>query len=140
MASINKTQAPIPDSDTNAFSAAEPDTERRIRIAVTAALERKAERLLVLDLDAISDFTEHFLICSGSNERQVQAIAEAVIEKLRDAGLRPLHVEGQRHGRWILLDYGGELVIHIFLEETRELYALERLWSDAPDVTSRFVQ
>ena len=54
-------------------------------------------------------------------------------------GLRPLHAEGQRHGRWVLLDYGGEMVIHIFLDETREFYGLERLWSDAPDITARFV-
>ena len=113
---------------------------RSIRVAVAAALDRKAEELLVLDLAKISDFTDHFLICSGSNERQVQAIADNVIAKLRDEGVRPLHVEGLTHGRWVLLDYGGDLVIHIFRTETREFYALERLWSDAPDVTEHFVQ
>ena len=111
-----------------------------IRVAVAAALDRKAEELLVLDLGKISDFTDHFLICNGTNERQVQAIADHVIEKLRDEGVRPLHVEGLTHGRWVLLDYGGEMVIHIFRSETREFYSLERLWSDAPDVTSRFVR
>ncbi len=122
---------------------AEPESAqeiRRIQIAVDAALDRKAEHLQVLDLAAISDFTDHFLICNGTNERQVQAIADNVIRQLRDGGLKPLHVEGLQRGRWILLDYGGEMVIHIFLGETREFYSLERLWSDAPDVTSQFVQ
>ncbi len=112
---------------------------RQIQVAVDAALDRKAEQLLVLNLAAISDFTDHFVICNGTNERQVQAIADHVTRQLREGGLKPLHVEGLRHGRWILLDYGGEMVIHIFLEETRRFYALERLWADAPDVTSQFV-
>lgn len=123
-----------------ASPAAGPDEEALIRVAVGAALDRKAEELLVLDLAAISDFTDRFLICNGSNERQVQAIADNVVKKLRDEGMRPLHVEGLSHGRWVLLDYGGDMVIHIFRSETREFYALERLWSDAPNVTSRFVQ
>jgi ribosome-associated protein len=111
----------------------------QIQVAVDAALNRKAEELMVLDLAAISDFTDHFLICNGTNERQVQAIADHVTRQLREQGLKPLHVEGLRHGRWVLLDYGADMVIHIFLGETREFYALERLWADAPDVTSRFV-
>lgn len=115
-----------------------PEAVRQIQVAVDAALDRKAEELLVLDLAAISDFTDHFLICNGTNERQVQAIADNVTRQLREGGLKPLHVEGLRHGRWILLDYGAEMVIHIFLDETRRFYALERLWADAPDVTSQF--
>ncbi len=119
----------------------EPEADeaiRQIQVAVDAALDRKAGELLVLDLAAISDFTDHFLICSGTNERQVQAIADHVIRQLRDGGLKPLHVEGLRRGRWILLDYGGEMVIHIFLGESRRFYSLERLWADAPDVTEQF--
>ena len=139
MTSIDKLETGAAEPSPNASPAAEPAAGRQIRIAVDAALDRKAEHLTVLDINAISDFTDHFLICNGSNERQVQAIADAVIGKLRDAGWRPLHVEGLRHGRWILLDYGGDMVIHIFLDEAREFYALERLWSDAPDITSRFV-
>ena len=138
MTSTGKSE-PVPDSDIQPPPAA-PEEGKLIQIAVTAALDRKAEELLVLDLAKISDFTEHFLICSGSNERQVQAIADSVTKKLRDEGVRPLHVEGLPHGRWILLDYGGDMVIHIFQGETREFYSLERLWSDAPDVTARFVQ
>ena len=116
----------------------EDDTIEHMRVAVSAARSRKAEDLQVLNLDQVSDFTQRFLICSGTNERQVQAIAEAVLGNLRQEGLRPLHVEGLDHGRWVLLDYGGGMVVHVFLEETRELYALERLWSDAPVETERF--
>ncbi len=116
---------------TNSQPAELPETGEQMRLAVAAAESRKAENLVVLNLDKISDFTERFMICSGTNERQVQAIAEAVVKVLRENGLRPLHAEGQNHGRWILLDYGGDMVIHVFLDETREFYALERLWSDA---------
>ncbi len=137
MSSTDKLEPATPDPGT---PSAEAGDSREIRVAVAAALDRKAEELQVLDLAAVSDFTDHFLICNGSNERQVQAIADNVIGKLRDEGVRPLHVEGLSHGRWVLLDYGGEMVIHIFLDETRGFYALERLWSDAPDVTSRFTQ
>jgi ribosome-associated protein len=115
-----------------------PDAMEQVRVAVAAAQSRKAEDLTVLNLAAISDFTDRFLICSGTNERQVQAIAEAILRGLRKQGVRPLHVEGLRHGRWVLLDYGGDMVVHVFLGETRELYALERLWSDAAIETERF--
>jgi ribosome-associated protein len=110
----------------------------QVRVAVAAAHSRKAEDLTVLNLAAISDFTDRFLICSGTNERQVQAIAEAILRGLREQGVRPLHVEGLKHGRWVLLDYGGDMVVHVFLDETREVYALERLWSDAAVETERF--
>ena len=109
-----------------------------VRVAVSAALDRKALDLRVLDLDAISDFTEFFLICSGSSNRQVQAIADGIVRGLRKEGHRPLHVEGLENGRWVLIDYGS-FVAHVFDEKTREFYALERLWSDGTDVTERVV-
>lgn len=114
------------------------DKKELIHIAVRAALDRKAEDLKVLYLGEISDFTDHFVICSGINERQVQAIADAMLDRLRSAGLRPLHIEGKNRGTWILLDYGGELVVHVFLDETRQYFNLERLWADAPDETTRY--
>ena len=110
-----------------------------VQIATTAALDLKAEALTILDLSHVSDFTEFFLVCSGKNDRQVKAIANRVRDRLREGGLRPLHVEGETGGRWVLLDYGGEMVIHVFEDETRQFYALERLWSDAPVVTSQYV-
>ena len=115
-----------------------PDGSEQMRLAVSAAHGRKAEDLQVLNLSELSDFTDFFMICSGSNERQVQAIADAIVSTLREQGVRPLHIEGLSHGRWVLLDYGGDMVIHVFHDETRGFYALERLWSDAPEETERF--
>lgn len=111
------------------------DTVQRVREAVAAAEDRKALDLKVLHLQKISDFTDYFMICSGTSERQVQAIADAVQEKLRESRVRPLHVEGYNRGQWVLIDY-GDLVVHVFQEEPRRHYALERLWGDAPDVTA----
>jgi ribosome-associated protein len=114
-----------------------PDTAARVREAVAAAEDRKALDLKVLQLEKVSDFTDYFLICSGASERQVQAVADAVQERLRRDHARPLHVEGYNRGQWVLLDY-GDLVVHVFQEEPRRFYALERLWGDAPDVTAAF--
>ena len=114
------------------------DTATRVREAVAAAEDRKAIDLKVMHLGDVSGFTDYFLLCSGSNERQVQAIADGIEERLRAIRVRPLHVEGYNRGQWVLLDY-GDLVIHVFQEETRGFYSLERLWADAPDVTRDFV-
>ncbi|HEV8581332.1 MAG TPA: ribosome silencing factor [Thermoanaerobaculia bacterium] len=113
------------------------DTAQRVREAVAAADDRKAVDMKVLHLQKISDFTDYFLLCSGNSERQVQAIADAVQERLREHRVRPLHVEGYNRAQWVLLDY-GDLVVHVFQEEPRRHYALERLWGDAPDVTAEF--
>ena len=113
------------------------DTPARVREAVAAAEDRKAVDLRVLHLEKVSDFTDFFLICSGTSERQVQAIADAVQERMREGQVRPLHVEGFNRGQWVLLDY-GDFVVHIFQEEPRRFYSLERLWGDAPDVTNEF--
>ena len=114
-----------------------PDTDARVRDAVSAALDRKAQDLRVLHLGKVTDFTDYFLICSGTSDRQVQAIADAIQERLRAEKVRPLHVEGYNRAQWVLLDY-GDLVVHVFQEEPRRFYALERLWGDAPDVTDTF--
>jgi ribosome-associated protein len=113
------------------------DTVQRVREAVSAADDRKAVDLKVLRLQEVTDFTDYFLLCSGTSERQVQAIADAVQERLREARVRPLHVEGYNRAQWVLIDY-GDLVVHIFQEEPRRFYSLERLWGDAPDVTAEF--
>ena len=113
------------------------DTATRVREAVSAADDRKAIDLKVLQLEKISDFTDYFILCSGTSERQVQAIADAIEERLRAEKVRPLHVEGYNRGQWVLLDY-GDLVVHIFQEDTRRFYSLERLWGDAPDRTADF--
>jgi ribosome-associated protein len=109
----------------------------RVRQAVSAADDRKAVDLKVLQLEKVTDFTDYFMICSGTSERQVQAIADAVQEKLREHRVRPLHVEGYNRAQWVLIDY-GDLVVHVFQEEQRRYYALERLWGDAPEVSAGF--
>lgn len=109
----------------------------RVRQAVFAADDRKAVDLKVLQLEKVTDFTDYFMICSGTSERQVQAIADAVQEKLREHRVRPLHVEGYNRAQWVLIDY-GDLVVHVFQEEQRRYYALERLWGDAPEVSAGF--
>jgi len=108
-----------------------------IDAAVRAAEDKKAIDLRVLDLEPICDIADCFLIATGANERQVQAIADSIREDLRACGCRPLAVEGYRTGSWVLLDY-GDLVAHVFKPQTRSFYELERLWSDAEDITPRF--
>ena len=113
------------------------ETRDRVRLAVAAALDTKAVDLRIRHLAPVTDFTDYFVVCSATNERQAQAIADHVEERLRENGARALHVEGYPHGQWILLDY-GDLILHVFLEERRHYYALERLWADSPDVTAEF--
>ena len=111
----------------------------RVQHVVDAALDLKAVDLKVLHLAHVTDFTDYFLIMSGTSDRQVQAIAETVERRLRDHGVRPLHVEGTRQAQWALLDY-GDFLVHVFDQERRGFFALERLWGDAPDVTVDFTQ
>jgi ribosome-associated protein len=98
--------------------------------AVQAARDKKAEDLQVLDLRALDSFTDFFVICSGQNVRQVQAIADAVEEGLRKEQVKPAHVEGFARAEWVLLDY-FDFVVHVFNSQRREFYALERLWGSA---------
>jgi ribosome-associated protein len=105
-----------------------PDTVRR---AAEAVLDKKGMELKVLYVREVSDFADFFLICSGQTDRQVQAIARGVEQRLADEGLKPLHAEGLPQGKWVLLDY-GDLIVHVFDEERRGFYRLDRLWADAP--------
>ncbi len=102
-----------------------------VRAAVEAALGRKAEDLVVLDLRELSSFTDFFLVTHGRSSRQNTAIAEAVEAALKTAGHRPLSVEGLESAEWVLLDYGS-FVVHVFSPPARERYGLENLWGDAP--------
>lgn len=104
-------------------------------VAAAAAVAKKGEDVVVLDVGHILAITDAFVIAHGANTRQVRAIAEEVEEKVGAAGgPRPLRVEGLDDARWVLLDY-GDFVVHVFLEEVRRFYDLERLWADAPRVT-----
>lgn len=105
-------------------------TRVRAEAAVQAAIEKKAERLLLLDLEGLSSFADHFVIASGTSVRQVQAIAESIVVRLKAEGLRPLSIEGQAEGRWIVIDY-GDLIAHVFLDSIRDFYRLEELWTKA---------
>ena len=107
-----------------------PDELQR---AIGAALDKKAEHLQLLDLRKGGAFTDFFLICNGTNIRQVQAIADGIEETLKKTGSRPALVEGYQKGDWVLLDY-FDFIVHVFTPATREFYALERLWGDAERV------
>ena len=98
--------------------------------AIAAAEDKKALDLIVLDLRKAAGFTDFFLICSGSNPRQIRAIADGVIEALAADGVKPAHVEGYDRSEWILIDY-FDFIVHIFATETRLFYGLERLWGNA---------
>ena len=103
---------------------------REITRAVRAAEDKKAADLVVLDLRKASGFTDFFIICSGSNARQIHAIADGVMEALAADGIKPEHVEGYERSEWVLLDY-FDFVVHVFAPETRTFYGLERLWGSA---------
>ena len=98
--------------------------------AARAALDKKATDVVVLDLRHTPAFTDFFLLCSGHNQRQVHAIADAIEEALKASKLRPSHVEGYDRAEWVLMDYFS-FIVHIFTPRTREFYSLERLWGDA---------
>jgi ribosome-associated protein len=102
-----------------------------VRAAAEAALSKKAEDVVALDVSEVCSFTQTLLICHGQSQRQVVTIAEAVQERLAHEGRRPHHVEGETRGEWVLLDY-FDLVVHVFQQERRRFYSLERLWGDTP--------
>lgn len=101
---------------------------------IREADDRKAMDLVLLDVSKLTSFADYFIICSGRSSRQVQGIADAVRSRMRDLGVRPYGVEGEREGQWVLLDY-GDVIMHIFYEPVRAFYDLESLWSDAQVVS-----
>jgi ribosome-associated protein len=110
--------------------------QHHVRTAASAALDKKALDLDILAVGDLTSIADYFILCSAMSERQAQAIADSVVEKLRqDDGVKPLLVEGTTPGRWILLDY-GDFIFHVFTEDCRRFYGLERLWGDAPNVTA----
>jgi ribosome-associated protein len=105
--------------------------KQQITAAIQACLEKKAEELSILEMEKGSGaFTDYFVLCSGTNPRQVQAIADEVELRLKNANLRPAHVEGYKQAEWVLLDY-VDFVVHVFSEKARKFYDLERLWKSA---------
>lgn len=111
------------------------EAERLVRMAESLALEKKAGDIVILDIGKVSLVADYFLIAEGANKIQVRAIADHLLQKLKEAGFELLHKEGYDDGTWILLDYGS-VVIHLFLPEARAFYNLERLWGHAPRLVS----
>jgi ribosome-associated protein len=108
-------------------------SEWLVRRAARIALDKKAVDLVVLDVQGLSTVADYFLVCSGRSTTHVDSIVEGIRLDLKEAGMRPLHAEGVADSGWVLLDY-GDVLMHVFLEDTRAYYALERLWGDAPAV------
>ncbi len=109
-------------------------TERAVEIvhaAARAAADKLATDILAFDVSDQLVITDAFLLASGSNDRQVRAVVDAIEDTLRELGAKPVQREGEREGRWVLLDY-GDVVVHVQHEEERQFYALERLWRDCP--------
>src|SRR6202051_5077954 len=105
--------------------------KQQIAAAIQACLEKRAEELSILEMEKGSGaFTDYCVLCSGTNPRQVQAIADEVELRLKATGVPPAHVEGYRQGEWVLVDY-VDFVVHVFSEKARKFYDLERLWKTA---------
>jgi len=109
------------------------DIKQDLKAAWEALEDKKGQDLVLLDVSAVSSFTDYFLIASGQSTRQTQAMADAVLERLKEIGLRAGHVEGYRQGEWILIDY-THFLVHVFVPAHRSFYNLEKLWSDGKRV------
>lgn len=107
------------------------DLDEELQLAIRCAADKKAEKMVGLDLRPVASFTEFFVLCSGTNQRQVQAIADEISEQLKkQLNRKPIRIEGYAAAEWVLLDY-GDFVFHVFEKEARDFYDLERLWRDA---------
>lgn len=107
-----------------------PEAVHRV---VEAALDKKAYDVVVLNLSGSGAFTDYFVVCSGQTGRQARAIVDEIVKQLREQGTRPSHVEGYDHGEWVLLDC-FDFIVHVFTEDTRRFYNLDRLWGSATRV------
>lgn len=103
---------------------------RAARIAAAAALDKKAEDVVILDVRELAGYTDYFVVASGTSDRQVSAIADSIEEQMKKAGERPIGIEGYTRGHWVLMDF-GDVVAHVFYDEARAFYDIEGLWADA---------
>ena len=111
----------------------EADPSELAHQIVEIAADKKANDILMLRTAEVTSMADFFVICSGRSDRQVQALARAIVDQLREQGIRPLGVEGLSSGRWVLVDFAS-VVVHLFTPQEREYYGLERLWSGAAPV------
>jgi ribosome-associated protein len=128
--SLNPTRTVPPEVKAIPRGESGAELDDRILTALQAASDKKATESVVLDLREIASFTDYFVITSGTNERQVQAISDEVLDKLKKAGTAAARVEGYKSAEWILLDY-GDFIVHVFVEKARKFYDLERLWRES---------
>jgi len=110
------------------------DRLEKVRVIVGAALDKKAEDVVALDVRELVSFADSFVIATGGSDRHVRSIVDGIDEALRARGERPLGIEGAEEGRWVLIDC-DDAVVHVFQRDVRQHYDLERLWSDAPKLT-----
>jgi ribosome-associated protein len=106
------------------------DYDPRLRIIADALLGKKGLGIVVMGLRAVTDVADFFVLCTGASDQHVRSLAQEVVDRLRESGDRPWHVEGMQQGRWVLVD-SVDIVVHVFSIDAREHYALERLWGDA---------
>jgi ribosome-associated protein len=109
------------------------DPNELARLIVQLASDKKAEDIVMLDIHALSIIADYFVICTGTSDRQVRAIAKDIDEQVGKRGMQPVHVEGMQDATWVLLDYGS-VIVHVFDPATRDYYRLEKLWAEAPRV------
>ncbi len=128
--------SPVERPPHSADAAVEARLMAHLKRGVAALLDKKAEKLVVLNLQGLTSMADYFVLATAGSDRQAQALADAVEAALKAEGRRPLSVEGYS-SPWILVDY-GDVVFHIFHDEARRFYGLERLWGDAPDATASF--
>ncbi|OGW75008.1 MAG: ribosome silencing factor [Omnitrophica bacterium RBG_13_46_9] len=107
------------------------ETLEKARLISRAALDKKAEDIVIMDMRAVSNIADYFVVCSASSSKRVQAISEGIEDALLGKGIDYWHIEGRREALWVLIDY-GDVIAHIFHENVRGFYNLERLWQDAP--------
>ncbi|MBF0344937.1 MAG: ribosome silencing factor [Nitrospirae bacterium] len=106
----------------------------KLKTIVTALEDKKGQDVVVLTLKQLTPITDYFIICTGTNTQQIRALYEHVESCLRDTGIKPLGIEGQRGMQWVLMDY-NDVMVHLFTQETRDYYKIERLWLDAPRIS-----
>jgi ribosome-associated protein len=123
---------------TESFPSSDGDSQKddprvrdpRLRVIVDALREKKGLDIVIMGLEAVTDVADYFVLCTGSSDLHVRSLAQEVVDQLKESGHRPWHVEGMEQKRWILVDV-VDVVVHVFRNDAREHYALERLWGDA---------